>query len=74
MSDTREGTQNGLVEGEQGAADSGRQFDIPIANPALDEIRARFEQLIEQYPNREPQAPFPSAGAGELEPLGPGRG
>lgn len=42
---------------------------IPIANPALDQIRARFEQLVEQYPDWEPQAPFPSRGVRELEQL-----
>jgi hypothetical protein len=42
---------------------------IPISDPALEQIRDRFERLADTYPEWEPQAPFPPAGIPDLEAL-----
>lgn len=42
---------------------------IPITDERLDEIRELFDQLASQYPEWEPQQPFPPAGIPTLRAL-----
>ena len=42
---------------------------IPIADPQLEQLRGRFEELANRQVGWEPQAPFPERGRAELEQL-----
>lgn len=58
-----------FIDGEATGHLADNFISIPIADPALDEIRNRFEQLVERHPTWQPQAPFPETGIGELSRL-----
>ena len=42
---------------------------IPISDPALEQIRYKFERLTDSHREWDPQAPFPLAATNELEAL-----
>jgi hypothetical protein len=58
-----------FIEGEESGHGADNFISIPIRSAELDAIRADFEQLMDRYPEWEPQQPFPEAGVPAVREL-----
>lgn len=56
-----------FVSGEPTGFMADEFIHVPIGDPEMDALRERFEQLADQCPEWEPQAPFPDCVRADLD-------